>query len=75
MLLINQNKIEESIYYTASFIIKELKAENHQDFLNLYQKLKTGYKMSFATYILSLDWLYLIEVATIDSKGGVNLCS
>lgn len=38
MLLINQNKIEESIYYTASFIIKELNAKDQlQNVLcNLY---------------------------------------
>ncbi len=31
--------------------------------------------MSFSTFMLSLDWLYLIDVAKIKEDGVVELCS
>ncbi|WP_317235695.1 ABC-three component system middle component 6, partial [Flavobacterium psychrophilum] len=31
--------------------------------------------MSFSIFILCLDWLYLIDVAKINSKGKIILCS
>ncbi|MGG3889487.1 ABC-three component system middle component 6 [Metabacillus fastidiosus] len=53
----------------------ELKKKSEQHILDLYQSVKNNNNMSFSTYILSLDWLYLIDVAKINEDGRVQLCS
>ena len=63
MLLPDNIHPELSIYY-----------KDKQSIINLYQKIKSTNNMSFPTFILCLDWLYLIEVAQINEGGDVELC-
>jgi hypothetical protein len=64
-----------SIYYNGSIVLMELKNKPKQQIFDLYQQVKNTNDMSFPTFILSLDWLYLIDVAKIDKNGCVELCS
>ncbi|GKS14884.1 hypothetical protein YDYSY3_58840 [Paenibacillus chitinolyticus] len=64
-----------SIYYNGSLVIKELKLKAKQQVFELYQEVKANNDMSFSTFILSLDWLYLIDVAKVNKDGWVELCS
>ena len=54
--------------------LKELKKKNKQKLVSLYQEVKKINNMSFQIFVLSLDWLYLLNVAKIDKNGEVNLC-
>ena len=74
MLLPDNIHTELSIYYNGYVVLKELKKENKQKLVNLYQKVKKINNMSFQIFVLSLDWLYLLNVAKIDKNGEVNLC-
>ncbi|WP_238327885.1 ABC-three component system middle component 6 [Paenibacillus gorillae] len=64
-----------SIYYNGSVVLKELKLTAKQQVFELYQEVKDKNDMSFSTFLLSLDWLYLIDVATVNEDGWVELCS
>ncbi len=75
MLLPDNIHPELSIYYNGSLVLQELKEKERQSFFDLYQKLKNNSDMSLPTFILTLDWLYLIELAQIDNEGWVQLCS
>jgi hypothetical protein len=75
MLLPDNIHPELSIYYNGSIVLTELKGKPSQQILDLYQHVKHRNNMSFPTFVLSLDWLYLIEVAKINEKGWVELCS
>ncbi|MBI9094086.1 MAG: hypothetical protein JEY71_04290 [Sphaerochaeta sp.] len=75
MLLPDNIHPEHSLYYNGSLVLQELQRNGVQPFFGLYQKIKEVNEMSFPTFLLSLDWLYLIEVAEIDEKGRVFLCS
>lgn len=75
MLLPDNIYPEYSIYYNGSVVLMELKKKSEQHILDLYQSVKNNNNMSFSTYILSLDWLYLIDVAKINEDGRVQLCS
>lgn len=75
MLLPDNIHPEHSLYYNGSLILQELQLSGGQPFFGLYQKIKELNAMSFPTFILSLDWLYLIEVAEIDDEGMAFLCS
>lgn len=74
MLLPDNIHPELSIYYNGALVLSELQKQNKQSIINLYQKIRTTCNMSFSTFILCLDWLYLIEVAQINEGGYVELC-
>lgn len=74
MLLPDNIHPELSIYYNGALVLNELQKQNKQSIINLYQKIRTTCNMSFSTFILCLDWLYLIEVAQINEGGYVELC-
>ncbi|SDM65878.1 ABC-three component system middle component 6 [Sediminibacillus halophilus] len=75
MLLLNDIKPEMSIYYCASLLIKEIKKQEGQDIVSLYKTVKEKHRISLKIFAYCLDWLYLIEAAKVDKKGGVYLCT
>lgn len=75
MLLPDNIHPDNSIYYNGAFVIESLKKGTSYSMLDLYQQVKAKRIMSFSIFILCLDWLYLIEVARINSKGEIELCS
>jgi hypothetical protein len=74
MLLPDNIHPELSIYYNGAIVLQALKQEQKQAVFELYTNVKKANGMSFSTFVLSLDWLYLIDVAKIDEKGWVELC-
>lgn len=74
MLLPDNIHPEISIYYNGSIILKELKLKTIQQIFELYQKVKNINNMSFSIFMLSLDWLYLIDIVKINEKGWIELC-
>lgn len=76
MLLPNDKMLpEESIYYKGSLVLKALEEKNNQSMLDLFQKVRESDNMSFSTFLLCLDWLYLIKAAEMDDNGHFLLCS
>ena len=75
MLLPDNMQPELCIYYNGAMILKELKETERQTIFSLYQRIKEKREMSFSTFILCLDWLYLIQVAQVNEKGEIELCS
>lgn len=74
MLLPDNIHPELSIYYNGSIILTELDKIPEQKILELYYNVKKSYDMSFSVFILSLDWLYLIQLAQINDKGVIKKC-
>ncbi len=75
MLLPDNIHPEKSIYYNGAFVIKSLKKGKCYKMLDLFQEVKANMEMSFSVFILCLDWLYLIDVAKLNPKGEIELCS
>lgn len=75
MLLPDNIHPDNSIYYNGAFVIESLKKGASYKMIDLYQAVKTKKQMSFSVFILCLDWLYLLEVAKLNSKGEIELCS
>lgn len=75
MLLPDNIHPELCIYYNGAIVLQKLKTEPSQPVFSLYQKVKSVNDMSFMTFMLSLDWLYLIDAAKINDNGWVELCS
>jgi len=75
MLLPDNIHPDNSIYYNGAFVIESLTKERSYKMLDLYQEVKTKKQMTFSVFILCLDWLYLLDVANINTKGEIELCS
>jgi len=75
MLLPYDSKPENSIYYSATLILRELKNSNPQDILELYRNINKTNSITLKVFAFCLDWLYLIEAATVDEKGVISICS
>lgn len=75
MLLPDNIHPELSIYYNGSLVLEELLKEDNQSIIDLYQRIQDKKEISFPTFILCLDWLYLISVAQINERGYIELCS
>lgn len=74
MLLPDNIHPELSIYYNGSIILAELGKKTEQKLFELYHNVKKSNNMSFSIFVLSLDWLYLIQLAQISEKGVVKKC-
>ncbi|KXB54124.1 hypothetical protein HMPREF3190_00138 [Umbribacter vaginalis] len=74
MLLPDNIHPELSIYYNGYVILTELEKKTEQMLLELYYNVKKSNNMSFSVFVLSLDWLYLIQLAQISEKGVVRKC-
>lgn len=74
MLLPDNIHPELCIYYNGALILQALRQKHKQTIIELYSNVKNVYRMSFSTFILGLDWLYLLNAAEADDKGWVQVC-
>ncbi len=75
MLLPDNIHPEHSLYFNGSIVLQSLQKQKKQKLFDLYQNVKNHKDMSFPVFILSLDWLFLLDVAVLDNNGEVELCS
>jgi len=75
MLLPDNIHPELSVYYNGALILDMLQQGTELPIMELYQQVRYRADMSFPTFVLSLDWLYLIDMAHVDEGGVVRLCS
>ena len=74
MLLPDNIHPEHSIYYNAAFVIEAIKKYRSLDLLALYFETKHHHEMSMPVFILCLDWLFLLNIVSLNDHGKVELC-
>lgn len=75
MLLPDNIHPEHSIYYNGALVLQELQKKSSQQMLDLYQNVRQRRNMTFSVFVLSLDWLFLLNVAVLNNNNEVELCS
>lgn len=75
MLLPDSIHPKYSVYYTGALLLNKLQQTGTMSVADLYVAAKEENDMSFKLYMLSLDWLYLINAAQINNEGDIVLCS
>lgn len=75
MLLPDNIHPENSIYYNGALVLQLLQQYKRIELIELYLLVKEKQDMSYPILVLCLDWLYLLNVATINKKGEIYLCS
>lgn len=73
MLLPDNIHPENSVYYNGAIVLSVLQKNNDMELLELYSLVRQVRNMSFSLFILSLDWLYLIDTASLEQEK-VRLC-
>jgi hypothetical protein len=75
MLLPDNVHPENTVYYNGAFVLEAARSHPGSDWLDLYAEVRDSRNMSVAVFVLSLDWLFLLELITLDKYGRVRVCS
>jgi hypothetical protein len=75
MLLPDNVHPENCIYYNGAFVLQSIQNETSQDIIELYQNSKRLKEMSMPVFLLCLDWLFLLNLVSLNDQGRVERCS
>ena len=65
---------EQTIYFNGVFVLKTIQENRVMDILDLYIQTINDREMSMPVFVLCLDWLFLLDLVTVDEHGKVVLC-
>ena len=66
---------EQTIYFNGAFVLKAIQEHHMMDMLDLYIETTSEREMSMPVFVLCLDWLFLLNLVTLNDNGKVELCS
>jgi hypothetical protein len=75
MLLPDTIHPEQSIYYNGAFVLQALREQRVKDLLDLFLVTQKYRQMTMPVFVLCLDWLYLLNLVSLNNQGSVELCS
>ncbi len=77
MILPRDIKPEDSLYFIGGNLLKTINKLNAKEFdlLGLYQDhTNENNECSFNQYLLAIDWLYLLNLVSVNEKGQLKKC-
>jgi hypothetical protein len=74
MLIPDNIHPEQTIYFNGAFVLKMIQEYHTMDTLDLYIKTKAVREMSMPIFVLCLDWLFLLNLVTLNDHGKVESC-
>ncbi|MDU9047658.1 MAG: hypothetical protein Q3M30_02330 [Candidatus Electrothrix sp. Rat3] len=75
MLIPDNIHPEQTIYFNGAFVLKTIQKHRMMDMLELYVQTRSERNMTMPVFMLCIDWLYLLNLVTLNDKGMVELCS
>ena len=75
MLIPDNIHPEQTIYFNGAFVLKAIQEHGVTDMLDLYIRTIAEREMSMPVFVLCLDWLFLLNLVTLNDRGKVELCS
>lgn len=75
MLLPDNIHPEHTVYYNGAFVLQSLQKNTNCTLLELYLQTKNQHEISMPLFVLCLDWLYLLNLVSINQDGKFELCS
>lgn len=74
-MLINEDiNPNNSLYYLGAEVLKSIENKEDFDFMELYKSMNNKYNISLKLFILTIDWLFLIDAITLSEKGNLKKC-
>jgi hypothetical protein len=74
MLLPDNIHPEQTVYYNASYVLNVLFQKKQINLFDLYVETISELRMSVPVFVLSLDWLFLINIIKQQEDGSIVLC-
>jgi hypothetical protein len=75
MLIPDNVHPEQTVYFNGAFVLKAIQKRRTENLLDLYILTKAEREMSMPVFVLCLDWLFLLNLVTLNESGEVKLCS
>jgi hypothetical protein len=75
MLIPDNIHPEQTVYFNGAFVLKAIQKKHAVNILDLYILTKAEREMSMPLFVLCLDWLFLLNLVTLNESGEVKLCS
>jgi hypothetical protein len=75
MLLPDNIHPEQSIYFNGAFVLQALREHSAMDLLDLYMSTQPYRQMTMPVFVLCLDWLFLLNLVSLNEQGSVQLCT
>jgi hypothetical protein len=75
MLIPDNIHPEQTIYFNGAFVLKAIQAHRVMDLFDLYIHTTAEREMSMPVFVLCLDWLFLLNLVSVNDHGKVELCS
>lgn len=66
---------EQTVYFNGAYVLRAIQRHRLMEIVDLYFETISQRQMSLPMFILCLDWLFLIDLVTLDDHGKVILCS
>jgi len=66
---------ERTIYFNGAFVLKIIQVHRVMDMFDLYVQTTSERDMTMQVFALCLDWLFLLNLITLNDNGKVELCS
>jgi hypothetical protein len=64
-----------SLYYNGGLILKVLENLKSCTLLDLYGEIRKSHDVTMPILVLSLDWLFVIDLIRFNIEGDIELCS
>ncbi|OQX79069.1 MAG: hypothetical protein B6D64_05435 [Bacteroidetes bacterium 4484_276] len=77
MILPRDIKPEYSLYFIGGKLLETIKKQNATEFdlLDLFQShISSSHDCSFNQYLLAIDWLYLLNLVSLNNEGQLQKC-
>lgn len=76
MIISRDTNPQRDFYYLGSLVIQAMskKEGTKMDFFDLFNAINRQENFSINSYILTLDWLYLMDVIDIPENGNIVKC-
>lgn len=74
MLIPKNLSPDDCVYVNAAYVLESLFACSEQSLSDLYCNVRNRHTMSFALFVLCLDWLYLCDCVKFENEK-IALCS
>lgn len=76
MLLPKDINPTNTVYYNGALALSVLEGSGNTkfDFLELYSKVRLRKDISLQSYVLSLDWLFILGSIKLDHNGKIEKC-
>jgi hypothetical protein len=64
-----------SLYYNGGLVIEALTKLRESALVDLFVEVRKLHDITMPIFVLSLDWLYIIDLVKLNSRGNIELCS